>query len=75
MIVKSNYPCSQSVLYVTDDLITMRLRENINVFAGFRPVYTDEFCDSLAAENAAAQNLPNEQMRTLSHQTVRNELA
>lgn len=71
----SNYPCSQSVLYTTNDLIIMRLRENITDFSDFRGIYNDEFCDLLSAANANSRNLPNEQMRTLAHQAVRNELA
>src|SRR5438105_766808 len=74
METKSNYPCSQSTLYPTNTLIIARLVEKREFFSDFRAGYNDAYCNGLIAENAAAENLPNEQMRALLHQSLRGEL-
>lgn len=74
MATASIYPCAQSALYPTIRLLTSRLSENIDTFAGFRGIYSDEFCNDLLAQCDVAENTPSEQARALTHETVRLEM-
>ena len=71
---KATFPCSQGALFATDDLIINRLREHLTDFSTFRSIYSDSYCNLLAEKNAAARALPNDQMRSLGHETLRDEL-
>ncbi|MEP7171089.1 MAG: carboxypeptidase-like regulatory domain-containing protein [Bacteroidota bacterium] len=62
------------VLYLASDLIIANVRKRLPVFFDYSERYTGTYLDSIATKRATASQLPDEAMRTMRHESVRNEL-
>ncbi|MEP7169903.1 MAG: hypothetical protein ABI855_11085 [Bacteroidota bacterium] len=72
--VTKDYPGSQQVLYLATDTITANVRKRLANFFEFKELYTEAFLTSVEQKRINAALLPDEAMRAMGHDSVRDVL-
>ncbi len=73
--ITSKLPCEQSEFYAVGDVAWGSCRQQLDLFAGFSPRYTDGFIDTRLAALAAAEAIPGAQARAAAAEIVLTEVA
>lgn len=71
MNVIAQYPGKENLMYEVSRTIWASCSRNIDVFAGKRAVYTDEYIAARLAEIDTAEAMPNDAQRTAAYELIR----